>query len=413
MAEYVRGHLFGGFPWNLPGTTWVPGGAVSQSAALGGVYWLTLLTVFVMSAPAAFVDTREKLGIGERLLPTIFAVGLVGSSWAWGAQRLTTPPVFLDQKVALMDIGLPQSIKWEINYSVPLRRYLSLLQSDDNSSNDIVIWPEAAVPTLLLQSPDALDPISQFIGNRTLIVGTPRRQPVVSREQLTDTGSDAVRRAPANSFNFYNSLAVLTSDSARSGPIAIYDKHRLVPFSEYSATNIVPFGQRLKSLLPLSVQQTIPEGFVRGSGPKVVSDQDEFPPFNALICYEGLFPGIPRHKDAGPRADWMVLISNDGWFGTTTGPSQHYAQNRYRAIETGLPLARVASRGDTAMIDGFGRETAVGEIVEGDPEGWRSSVVRAALPQALEPTLYYRRGDVLFFLNIVAFALLAFSAWRR
>ena len=120
-----------------------------------------------------------------------------------------------------------------------------------------------------------------------------------------------------------------------------------------------------------------------------------------------------RHRDAGPRADWMVIISNDGWFGPTTGPAQHYAQNRYRAIETGLPTARVASRGITAMIDGLGRETAIGAPVSGDPEGWKSSVVRARLPQALPPTLYFRRGDILFFLNFVAFAILAFFAWRR
>ena len=157
----------------------------------------------------------------------------------------------------------------------------------------------------------------------------------------------------------------------------------------------------------------MPDGFAPGPGPKVVSDQDIFPPFNALICYEGLFPEIPRHKDAGPRADWMVVISNDGWFGPTTGPSQHYAQNRYRAIETGLPLARVASRGNTAMIDGLGREVAAGSQIDGDTEGWKSSVVRARLPQALPETLYYRRGNALFFLNFILFSLLAFLSWRR
>ena len=413
LAEYVRGHLFGGFPWNLPGTTWMPGGAVSQTASIGGIYWLTLLTIFIMAAPAAFVDTREQRGLGQRLLPAILAVGLVGSGWAWGVKRLSTPTVLQSQHVTLMDIGLPQALKWELNPNIALRRYLTLLEESDQAENDVVIWPEAAVPTLLLQSPDALDAISQFIGERTLIVGTARRQPNVSRDLTVETGPDAVRGKPAEKFNFYNSLAVVNKESARSGPIAIYDKHRLVPFGELSAASIIPFGRELKSILPKSLQQAVPDGFLPGPGPKVVSNQDVFPPFNALICYEGLYPSIPRHRDAGPRADWMVIISNDGWFGPTTGPAQHYAQNRYRAIETGLPTARVASRGITAMIDGLGRETAIGAPVSGDPEGWKSSVVRARLPQALPPTLYFRRGDILFFLNFVTFAILAFFAWRR
>ena len=413
LAEYVRGHLFGGFPWNLPGTTWVPGGAVSQTASIGGVYWLTLLTIFVMSTPAAFVDTRETRVIGQRVLPAGLAVILVGSGWAWGVQKLTTPTVLLNRHVTLMDVGLPQAEKWEINPNIALRRYLRMLENPDQAPDDIVIWPEAAVPTLLLQSPDSLDAISQFIGERTLILGTARRQPIVSSAPLTETGASAVRRAPAENYNFYNSLAVVNNESGRSGPLAIYDKHRLVPFGELSATSIIPFGRALKGILPEALQQAVPDGFVPGSGPKVVSDQDVFPPFNALICYEGLYPSIPRDRDAGPRADWMVVISNDGWFGPTTGPSQHYAQNRYRAIEAGLPMARVAGRGRTSMIDGLGRETAVGKGADGDPAGWKSSTVRTRLPQALPPTLYYRRGDLLFFLNFIAFALLAFFSWRR
>lgn len=411
LAEYVRGHLFGGFPWNLPGTTWMPGGAMSQAASIGGIYWLTLLTIFVMSTPAALVDTRERNGIGQRMLPALLAVILVGGGWAWGAQRLSEPTVLLSRHVTLMDVGVPQAEKWEVNPTVPLRRYLRLLEETEQSPSDIVIWPEAAVPMLLLQEPDAMDAVSSFIGDRTLIMGTARRQPVFRPTEQTDTGQR--RTQLANQFVYYNSLAVLTKESARSGPLAIYDKHRLVPFGELSATSIVPFGNTLKALLPSALQQAVPDGFSAGPGPKVVSDQSVLPPFNALICYEGLYPSIPRHKDAGPRADWMVIISNDGWFGPTTGPAQHYAQNRYRAIETGLPLARVASRGTTAMIDGFGRQIAIGIPIAGDQEGWRSSVVRTSLPQALAATPYYRRGDILFFLNFIAFSLLAFLTWRR
>lgn len=412
LAEYVRGHLFGGFPWNLPGTTWAPGGALSQAAALGGVYWLTLLTVFGMAAPAALVDTRETNAIAQRVLPAMLAVILLGSGWSWGSQRLAQPTVLLSQNVALMDAGLPQAEKWNVDPNIVLRRYLRLLETTEQAPSDIVIWPEAAIPINLLQEPYALDAVSQYLGDRTLIVGTARRQPVL-RDPTEPVDFTAGDTKLTDEFLWFNSLAVLDKTSARSGPIAIYDKHRLVPFGELSAVSIIPFGNSLRRILPDALQQAVPAGFEPGPGPKVVSDQDRFPPFNALICYEGLYPSIPRHRDAGPRADWMVIISNDAWFGVGMGPAQHYAQNRYRAIETGLPVARVASRGATAMIDGLGREVGRGEPVSGDLEGWTSSVVRSPLPEALPATLYFKRGDVLFFLTFMVFSMLAFLAWRR
>ena len=103
LAEFVRGHLFGGFPWNLPGTTWIPGGALSQTASIGGVYWLTLLTVFIMSAPAALVDTRESRQLAVRMAPSFAAAILIALGWTWGAQRIAQPSAQSDQFVVLMD----------------------------------------------------------------------------------------------------------------------------------------------------------------------------------------------------------------------------------------------------------------------------------------------------------------------
>ena len=408
IAEFVRGTLFGGFPWNLPGTTWTPGGPLSQAASIGGVYWLTLMTVFVMSTPAALVDTRETDKIGQRVLPALMAVILVGLGWTWGAQRLSEPTTVYREYVSLMDAGLPQDQKWEISPNAVLRRYLTLLEHGEQAESDVVIWPEAAIPVAVLQDPNALDPISAFIGERILILGTPRSERVRS--------SDGGLSNDPNARNWFNALAVIDKSTASTGqPLAIYNKHKLVPFGELSATSIIPFGDRLRGVLPETLQQAVPAGFKPGPGPEIAYPgvDSGVRPFNALICYEGLFPGIPRHRNARPRADWMVIISNDAWFGRGMGPAQHYAQNRYRAIEAGLPIARVASRGATAMIDGFGRETDRGARVDGDPEGWQSSLVRTPLPVALEPTLYYRRGNLFFGLNFIMFSILAFLSWRR
>ncbi len=393
LAEWLRGHVFGGFPWNLPATTWIPGGAVSQAASLGGVYWLTLLTVFAVASPAALVDTRETKELGGRLAPTLGAVVVLALGWAWGAQRIAEPAAPTDQMVTLMDVGVPQKVKTPENADLVLRRYLELLAANPNEPGELVIWPEGAVPLPLLRTPNAIDAVAAYLGEAYLVAGTVRWEVYG-------------RTFPVA----YNSLAVLNRDSARSGPVSLYDKHRLVPLGELAAVKILPFGELFAGVLPSSLQRNLQQGFEPGPGPKTVYAGDA-PPFAAMICYEGLFPEIPT--GAKPPAEWLVVISNDAWFGSGMGPAQHYVQNRFRSIETGLPMARVASRSATAVIDGRGREVARGRIQPGDPEGWRSSVVRAALPEREASTLFQRLGDSLFWLSIALLSLLAFLSWRR
>ena len=396
LAEMVRGHLFGGFPWNIFGTTWSPGGALSQAASLGGVYWLTLLTLFICAAPAAMVDTCDTRGVLGRALPVLMAVILTGFGWAWGAQRLAQPPVMSEEMVVLMDAGVPQNLKYrQGSADALLTRYGEFLRDIESDADDIIIWPEGALPFELLANNYALDVISAYLGQRTLIVGSTRR---------SFEGREGV---------YHNSLAVLQTESGRAELIALYDKHRLVPFGELPAAEIIPFGNSLSGILPGAMQQYATAGFVPGSEPTVLFPSD-LPPFVALICYEALFPEITRN--AGPQrseAKWIVTISNDAWFGRGMGPAQHYAQNRYRSIESGLPMARVASRGATAMVDGLGRETARGQRASGDPDRWVSSVVRTPLPGALSPTPYQRYGPALFWLTLTSFVVLAFLAWRR
>lgn len=400
FAEWVRGNLFGGLPWNLPGTSHAPGGALSQAASIGGVYWLTLLTIFCAVAPAALVDTREAKGLVGRLTPSLMAVILVAGGWAWGSQRLAAPTQFAERSVVLMDAGIPQDIKWKTHPDILLRRYIELLRDVEEVPSDIVIWPEGALTfggeiNPLLRNANALDAISGWIGERYLIAGTARYDDDPTLGQRV----------------YYNSLAVLDRSSNRSGHLALYDKHRLVPIGELPIARILPFGERLAAYLPSAIQQQALNGYKPGPGPGVPFVDDAFPPFLALICYEGLFPEIAGK--ARPRPDWIVLVSNDAWFGGGIGPAQHYAQNRYRSIETGLPMARVASRGVSAIVDGMGRETVRGAVQAGDPDRWRSSVARGPMPSPMAPTLYGRNGGTYFWLTWTLFALLAFVFWRR
>jgi apolipoprotein N-acyltransferase len=395
-AELLRGTLFGGFPWNLPGTTWAPGGALSQVASLGGIYWLTLMTLFVAAAPAALVDTRDDQSVLGRALPVVMAVALTGFSWAWGSQRLANDTVLTERSVVLMDAGVPQTEKFKDRGEPVVARYIELLREVPSEAGDIVIWPEGALPYGLMGDTNALDLVSAFLGRRALIAGSARF--------TTDQGEPAA----------YNSLVMFTAGANNATLSALYDKHRLVPFGELPATQIIPFGESIAGILPGSMQRMAENGFTPGAEATVLLPQVVAPPFIPLICYEGLFPEIVRK--ASPQreaAEWIVVISNDAWFGGGLGPAQHYAQNRYRAIESGLPMARVATRGMTAMVDGYGREVARGNPASNDPAGWRSAVVRTGLPAKLENTPYQRFGETFYWLTLVLFGGLAFVSWRR
>ncbi len=395
-AELIRGTLFGGFPWNLPGTTWAPGGALSQVASLGGIYWLTLMTLFVAGAPAALVDTRDSQSVLGRALPVVMAVALTGFSWAWGSQRLADDTVMTERSVVLMDAGVPQAEKFDDRGEPVVARYIELLRDVPSEAGDIIIWPEGALPYGLMGDTNALDLVSAFLGRRALIAGSAR---------FTSDGDRTVA---------YNSLVMFTAGANTATLSGLYDKHRLVPFGELPATKIIPFGERISGILPSSMQRMAKNGFEPGAEATVLLPQAVAPPFIPLICYEGLFPEIVRK--ASPQreaAEWIVVISNDAWFGAGLGPAQHYAQNRYRAIESGLPMARVATRGMTAMVDGYGREVARGNPAEGDAAGWRSAVVRTGLPARLENTPYQRFGETFYWLTLVLFGGLAFVSWRR
>lgn len=394
LGELVRGHLFGGFPWNLAGTTWIPGGPLSQAASIGGVYWLTLATIFVMGSAAAFVDLREDRAMAGRIAPALASVILVSAGWAWGSQALRAPLELTDQQIVLMDSGVPQAEKWDISPNEVFLQYVELLDAIEMAPGDLLIWPEAALPIDLLQSPGSTEAVVSLLQDRRLILGT-RRYTTSEHETRT----------------YYNSLTVLDSESARSTPLAVYDKHRLVPFGELAPVNFIPYGRSISGMLPSALQRQITQGFEPGRlGPSAVYAGD-LPPFVALICYEGLFPTIPRAVD--PRAEWMVLISNDAWFGGGLGPAQHAAQNRYRAIESGLPLVRVASRGQSGIIDGLGRLTVQALPVGSDRENWKPSLGRGALPAAQPPTFFYRYGLAAFWLTIIVMLALAFLSWRR
>jgi apolipoprotein N-acyltransferase len=359
VAEMARGHVLTGFPWALVGHIWIDH-APGQLAALAGPGGLTLFTVVV----AALLTAR-------RWLPITLAVAMVGVAFGYGTWRLTQPDAApRAAMVRLVQPNAEQGLKWDPDQArLFFERQLSFTAA--GARPDLVIWPETAVPYLIDEYPEVARRIAEAGRGSPVAVGVQR----------------------VAGWQYWNSLAVI----GPGGQIrASYDKHHLVPFGEY-----IPFGDLLYDwfgLVAFAAQQG--NGYSPGRGPAVLDLGGALGKVLPLICYEVIFPQDVRA--APERADWMLQITNDAWFGTWSGPFQHLAQARLRAIEQGLPLVRVANTGVTAVIDARGR--VLDQLPFGEP-----GYLDAALPGALPPTPYARWGDAPVILLVF---LIAAGLWR-
>ena len=327
-GEWLRGHVLTGFPWNLPGYIWSDLLIFAQSAFWLGIYGLSVLTLFWACLPAVSLlyGWRRKAGmvsiVAFLLIPTFMAVV--------GASRLEQHPTEFEDSVSLRLVqpNVRQAEKW-----LPERRLdhfqnlLALTGQEGLATVTHIIWPETATPFLLDRQQDAQEMIAAVLGpERILITGYPRFE--------FDRGEN----------RFYNSVGSL---SQSNGLQHNYDKRHLVPFGEY-----LPLAKWL-SALGLKKLTAGREGYASGSGP-VVFDVEGLPRIRSLICYEIIFPEeILSNSEDTPRV--LLNLTNDAWFGDSTGPYQHLAITRMRAIETGIPVLRIANTGISAVIDPLGR----------------------------------------------------------
>jgi len=363
-AEWVRGHVLTGFPWNLPAYAWGASLGVLQSAALIGAYGLSLLTVFLGASLARFCDKDS----GIYLMP-VATMALFALLWIGGDVRLAAvnPDDVPGVRLRLVQPNVPQNEKYLGRYVA--RNWQRLIDlSSARSTHPIthLIWPEAAPPFLLTREAVALDDIAVLTnGNRVLM-----------------TGAERVLAAPDGNFHYFNSLYIF----AHGGQLlAVYDKFHLVPFGEYLPLSglLTAFG--------ISKVVDSPGGFTPGDGPHSYAVPGA-PLAGPLICYEILFPAAVVGRT---RPGWFVNVTDDSWFGPSTGPYQHLLAARVRAIEEGIPIARAANTGISAVIDPLGRVTA--SLALG-----RMGVVDGSLPKALGETPYSRVGDMAFVLLMIA-----------
>ncbi|MFN3955575.1 MAG: apolipoprotein N-acyltransferase [Pararhodobacter sp.] len=381
--EALRGHLFTGFPWAMLGHIWIDT-PLGQLAALSGALGLSALTlvlaaVLAQAGGALWQAWRgaSRRGPAAALGGLAAAIAVLVGGWLWGAARLAQPTLPApDLLVRLVQPNADQALKWDPRHAEALFfRHLELTAAPAPAGRapDLVIWPETAVPFFLDSAGDGLSMAAEAAGGAPLVLGIQRR------ERRAEGAGQA--GAPA----YFNSLAVLDS---RGAPLAVYDKHHLVPFGEY-----VPLLGRyadrpgLAWLSGFAAQALL--GYSPGPGPRLL-DLGAAGRVLPLICYEAIFP---RNLRTAERADWLLQITNDAWFGARIGPFQHLAQARLRAIEQGLPMVRVANTGVSAVIDARGRVVvALGMN--------RQGVIDAAVPGGASPPLHARFGDTPWHLGL-------------
>jgi len=384
-AEWLRGHVLTGFPWNTIGYALTGPLVLAQTASLIGLWGLTFFAICLFASPVVLAD--EPADTPRPWLSVMIPVGLLALIAAYGAVRLSQSPTQYvpGVKLRIMQPNLAQDEKF--NYgakSQVMARYLALSDRATGPGasgvRDVthLIWPESAFPFFLAREPAALAQIAELLPPGTvLIVGAARPASMAP--------TPGIIRA-------YNSIYVIDHDGAI---LSVYDKLHLVPFGEY-----LPFQDFLERLGLMQLTK-VKGGYIPGTVRKPIA-VPRAPAFLPLICYEIVFPG--EAVPAGERPAWLVNLTNDGWFGQSSGPYQHLQQARVRAIEEGLPLVRAANTGVSAVIDPLGR------FVRTLPLG-TEGVLDAPLPQSIEPPPYVRFRDGPA--GLAMLAALALVLWRR
>lgn len=385
LAEFARGHVLTGFPWNLLGYGLLATPSLMQLASVFGVYALSLLAVIVFAGPAALTAPAGSGLAGGRATAAFVASSLLllGLGYFWGEGRLAAAPhETTGVRLRIVQANVDQANKWRPENSAEIfTDYLNLTKSGGLDGIGIVIWPETAVPFLLADAPEALTAIGAALPEGTsLLVGSAR----LEEERGAGGALEASR--------VYNSLLLL-DDQGRV--IGSYDKIHLVPMGEY-----LPFQDFLEGLGFLQLTG-VRGGFSEGSGSRLL-DVPGAPPARPLICYEIIFPD--EVIDEKKRPGWMLNVTNDAWFGSSAGPYQHFHQAQVRAVEQGLPVVRAANTGISAVIDPYGRIIAAIRLGE-------KGVIDTDLPKAGARTIYIQFGIVLE-TALLALAFAAWLAWR-
>lgn len=323
-VEFLRSWFGSGFPWLLLGYAHVES-PLAGFAPIGGAYLISYFVMLIASVIYLTVQLRRF----SLILCAIFVIGL-----GYGLSKISWVSEFESNQrtVALVQGAIPQEIKWHPEVRQPsIDLYLSL--TEPHWDSDIVVWPETAIAAF----PEEVNDTHRLLKDRATGSGT-----------VFLLGSPT--RENAAKAKYFNSLLLLNDSDAR------YDKRHLVPFGEY-----MPFDSILR---PITDLLNVPmSDFSAGHAKHSTLDAGEIV-IGSSICYEDAYSGLLR--DALPRANVLVNVSNDAWFGDTIAPHQHLQISQMRALELGRYMLRATNTGISAIIDQRGHVLA--ESLQFEPQ---------------------------------------------
>lgn len=371
-ADWLRGHVLTGLPWNLFGHAWSGPDPLVQSVSVYGIYGLGVIALLAAALPAGVSHGSPR----ARIAVLVAAVLIVAVHWVGGVLRLADGSQAMAPGVGirLVQANIPQREKWAIQFrSRNIGAHYKLSLQDRPNWITHVVWPEMATTFYLAEDAAARQALAKVVPTGGLLItGAPRREVNVN-------GS-------------YNSILALDAVGRIAGH---YDKAHLVPFGEY-----VPFS----SILPIEKITQGAVGYQPGAGIQT-KRLPGLPPISLLVCYEVIFSG--EVVDPADRPAAIFNLTNDAWYGISAGPYQHFANARVRAVEEGIPVFRAAYTGISGAFDPHGRVLGTIPLNE-------RGVLDLKLPMPLtDLTFYARWGDRTFFALLVLFSVLSAILTRR
>ena len=377
--EMVVARLFSGFPWNLLGTSQYKLTPLIQIASITGVYGVSFLLVWtslgLFSAARTMLrnPVQRSTWAGEAILP-LLAVAIVFNLGLRQVRIVPVPPEKVI-RVALVQPSIPQTLIWDSGSSD--ERFAELLRLSRQAATnrvDLLVWPEAAVPKLLRYDAPTFEAVTGLAREHRLwmIIGADDAEPKQGTEGKQE--------------NEYSNSSFLISPEGKL--VERYRKRNLVIFGEYiPLARWLPF---LKWFTPID------GGFTPGD--RVVPF--EMPDLGAttavLICFEDVFPWCAREA-AATNTQFLLNLTNDGWFGESAAQWQHAISGLFRTVENNIPLVRSCNNGLTCWIDERGRIRQMFRNEAGSP--YAPGVMHFELPirsaaEAGARTFYNRHGDL-------------------
>jgi apolipoprotein N-acyltransferase len=358
--EWVRSWIFTGLPWNLLGYAFSFSDILIQSANIIGIYGLSFIVIYISTSFYPIFSKQYNL-LKISLLTSLIVISLI---IPYGILRLhNNPTSFSATKVRLVQPSIPQLAKWDVDeFWKNLNLHINL--SETPSNIDLIIWSEAAMVV-----PYNYEPIK-----------TKLLRMLENKQAILVTGGITNNSKKGENLKIYTSLYALSKEGEQ---LFEYHKSHLVPFGEYMPLKwLLPF----KKLTPGFLDYTEGDG-------KLVTLPKPFITIKPLICYESIFPTFVRTSNKS--ADVIINVTNDAWYGRSSGPYQHLHISRMRSIENGLPMLRTANNGISAIIDPVGRiiqKSSLNEV----------SYIDGLLPNKLNSeTLYSQFGDISALLAIL------------